>query len=200
MTRKTVLIAIIASLALVTGYAWAGPQMNPGKWEITTKTEMAGMPPQTVTHTQCITDNDLVPMSQDANQECQVTDVRTVGNTVLWKITCGGQGGGGRMEGTGQVTYQGDTMQGFMEMTIADYNMQVKNTLYGRRVGDCDGSASGTGTPTYGSSSTGSGSGAGNVIADEATDLGQAARDEAKRSTMEEVRKGVRGAIKGLFN
>lgn len=200
MTGKAALIGIITSLALASSYAWAEPQMNPGKWEITTKTEMAGMPPQTVTHTQCITDNDLVPMSQDANQECQVTDVRTVGNTVLWKITCGGQGGGGRMEGTGQVTYQGETMQGFMEMTIMDYNMKVKNILYGRRIGDCDGAASGTGTPDYGSSSAGSGSGAGDVIADEATDLGQAARDEAKRSTMEEVRKGVRGAIKGLFN
>ncbi|MFO7686413.1 MAG: DUF3617 family protein [Desulfobacterales bacterium] len=114
---------------------WAGPQMNPGNWEITTTTEMAGMPPQTLTHTQCITNEDLVPMSGDANQECQVTDVQMNGNTVSWKITCGGQGGG--MSGTGQVTYEGDRMHGTMQMTIAGYGTQVKNTLSGRRVGDC---------------------------------------------------------------
>jgi len=136
MRRKIIFISLVASISLLIGYAWAGPQMNPGKWEITTKTEMAGMPPQSMTHTQCITNNDLVPMSEDASRECQVTDIQTKGNTVSWKMTCGGQGG--RMEGTGQITYNGDSMQGTMQMTIAPYGTQVKNTISGRRIGDCD--------------------------------------------------------------
>jgi hypothetical protein len=136
MTRKIIFISMVASISLLIGYARAGPQMNPGKWEITTKTEMAGMPPQSMTHTQCITNNDLVPMSKDASRECQVTDIQTKGNAVSWKMTCGGQGGS--MEGTGQITYHGDSMQGTMQMTIAPYGTQVKNTISGRRIGDCD--------------------------------------------------------------
>ncbi len=135
MSRKIFLSALVSftSLAVV---ALAGLQMNPGKWEITTQTEMAGMPPQTMTHTQCITSDDLVPMSGDANVECQVTDVQVNGNTVSWKMSCGGQGGG--MSGTGQVVYEGNRMQGVMQMTITGYGTQVKNTLIGRRIGACD--------------------------------------------------------------
>ena len=135
MGRSIFLSVVVFSLCLTVS-AFAGPQMNPGKWEITTKTEMPGIPPQTLTHTQCITNADLVPMSQDANQECKVTDIQTQGGTVSWKISCGGQAGG--MSGTGQVTYEGDRMHGTMSMTITPYGTSVKNTLSGRRVGNCD--------------------------------------------------------------
>jgi hypothetical protein len=76
--------------------------MNPGKWEITTQTEMAGTPSQSLKHVQCITADDMVPVSQDANQECQVTDFVRSGNTMSWKIFGGGQGGGkGAFPGAG---------------------------------------------------------------------------------------------------
>jgi hypothetical protein len=131
------LITVLSFITLSIGMAWAGPKMNPGKWEITTQTEMAVMPSQSVKHVQCITADDMVPVSQDANQQCKVTDIVRSGNTMSWKISCGGQGGG--MEGTGSVTYTGDTMKGVMNMTIKGAgNMQVKNVMSGRRIGDCD--------------------------------------------------------------
>ena len=34
--------------------------------------------------------------------------------------------------------YKGDTMEGTMEMVIQGAGMQVKNTISGRRIGDCD--------------------------------------------------------------
>jgi hypothetical protein len=117
--------------------AWADPHIKPGQWEITTKTEMPGMPAQSVTHQQCISTNDLVPMSYDANQECKIEDIQYTGNTVLWKMTCGGQGGG--MTGSGQVTYSGESMSGVMNMTIQPHGMQMKNTLSGHRIGECQG-------------------------------------------------------------
>ena len=142
MARKVFLIGMFSMIALSLGTVWAEPRMNPGMWEITTRTEMAGMPPQSMTHTQCVTNNDLVPMGRGANQECQVTDIQTSGSTVTWKISCGGRGGG--MTGTGSVTYNGDRMKGTMEMTIPGSNMKVKNILSGKRIGNCTGSAGGS--------------------------------------------------------
>jgi hypothetical protein len=136
MKRKVFLIAVFLFFALSFNAVWSDPQMTPGKWEITTKTEMAGMPPQILTHTQCITSEDIVPMSRNANKECQVTDIKNQGNTVSWKISCGGQHGG--MNGTGSVTYSGDTMNGKMYMTITGSNMKIVNHISGRRIGPCD--------------------------------------------------------------
>lgn len=128
---------IVCLIVLFTVAVWAGPQMNPGQWEITTKTEMAGIPPQSITHTQCVTSEDLVPMGNDAGRDCQVKNMETKGNTVSWEITCGGEGG--QMNGTGEVTYTDDTMEGKMEMTIKGMDMKVINYLSGRRIGPCDG-------------------------------------------------------------
>lgn len=137
MLRKLFLITLVSVMTVSFALVWAGLQMNPGKWEITTQTEMAGMPSQSITHVQCLTADDLVPMSQDATQECQVTDIVYSGNTVSWKITCGGQGGG--MKGTGSVTYNGNSMNGVMNMTITGGgNMKIKNTMIGRRLGECN--------------------------------------------------------------
>ncbi|MDX2495927.1 MAG: DUF3617 family protein, partial [Desulfuromusa sp.] len=106
--------------------------------EMTTETEMVGMPGMKVppqTHRQCLTQKDLVPQSEEASKECQIIDVRQSGNAVVWKIVCSGQNGG--MEGTGKTTYRGDTLDGTMDMVIQGANMQIKNTIKGRRVGDC---------------------------------------------------------------
>ncbi|OPL12560.1 MAG: hypothetical protein AVO39_11485 [delta proteobacterium MLS_D] len=189
--RIIVTVCLMVSFAAFSGSAWAEPQMNPGKWEITTTTEMAGIPPQSATHIQCITRDDLVPVSEDAQQECEVNDIKIEGDTVSWKIACQGEGGG--MEGTGQVTYRGDSMNGTMNMTIKPYGSNVKNTFSGRRIGKCDGTE--TATPVTSTSD----SSAGDVLADDARDVGKAAKDETKNSVIDEVREGVRGTIRGLF-
>ena len=131
-------MGFVFSIALSFGVAFAGPNLNPGKWEITTKTEMVGMsmnmPLQT--HTQCLKEGDLIPQSKEANQECQVSDVKVSGDTVSWKTICSGKNG--QMEGTGRVTYSGDRMEGAMDMVIKGTGMQVKNKISGQRMGDCD--------------------------------------------------------------
>jgi len=139
MVKKSVMLVLVFTISMCLGTALAaGPNMKPGKWEITTQTEMDGMamsiPP--VTHTQCITGDELVPQSQEANKECVVSDMKIKGDTVSWKIVC--SGATGRMEGTGKATYNGDTMEGTMDMVIAGAGMRVKNKISGRRIGDCD--------------------------------------------------------------
>ncbi len=197
MKYKCIAIGMLVSTALLIGHAWAGPQMNPGKWEITTKTEMAGMPPQSITHTQCVTNDDLVPISEDAGKECQVSDIRIEGNTAHWKIVCGGKGG--KMEGTGQVTYHGDTMEGTMQMVVSGANMQITNHLTGRRIGNCDGQAAAQPAKTA-KQAPQKPSAVEEAIVKDAKDVGSAAKDEAKQSTVDEVRKEVRGVFKKWFD
>jgi len=66
-----------------------------------------------------------------------MSEVNVDGNTVSWKIICAGQNG--EMEGTGKITYSGDTMEGTMDLVIAGAGMHVKNTIRGKRIGECDG-------------------------------------------------------------
>lgn len=176
MARK--MMAVACALALCAGVSWAGPNMKPGKWEITTKMEIPGMGPQTVTHMQCITEEDTVPVDKEQSKDCKVQDVVVKGNTVSWKIICTGEGGG--MEGTGKITYSGDTMNGTMESYVPSNNMRVKSTMTGRRLGACDGT---TTTPKVSGPQPTTKSGKGNVIEETATsDKTQSAIDEAGKS------------------
>lgn len=141
MIKKLTAAGVLVSLAGCLSGQERAIDLNPGLWEITTTTEMEGMPgmsPPPQTHTQCITAESLVPQSEEASDACQMSDVETDGNTVSWKVTCSEQEGGG-MEGTGTITYNGDTMEGTMEMVMPAAGMTVKNTIAGKRIGDCEG-------------------------------------------------------------
>jgi len=200
MKKRMFFTVLIVSMLLVVGTAVAGPDIKPGQWKFTTKTKMHGAPGMqnmSATHVQCITQQERVPMSQDASQECQVSDVAVKGNTVSWKMVCGGEGG--RMEGTGQVTYLGDSMEGTMHLVIADSNMQVSNYITGQRIGDCNGQTS-TSTAQTSSETPAVPSVVGETLAEDAIDVGQAAKDEAKQTTIDGVRDGVRSLFQGLFD
>lgn len=139
MSKKVFLAVFVFALAFSFSVAWAEPNFNPGKWEITTTTEMTGVPGMKippVTHTQCFEKGDIVPQSEEGSEECSVSDIRIDGNTVSWKIACSGQNGG--MSGTGEATYAGDTMKGTMIMIMPGAGMKITNTLRGKRIGSCD--------------------------------------------------------------
>ncbi|WP_432820881.1 DUF3617 domain-containing protein [Trichloromonas sp.] len=123
-----VLLAVVAEAG--------GVDMQEGLWEITTTTEMPGVPFQIppMTFTQCITQQDLVPQNEEPDSECTLTDQRTDGNTVSWRIVCKGEGGSSR--GEGKVTYHGDSFEGDMKMSM-DQGMQMVNHMQGRRIGAC---------------------------------------------------------------
>ena len=197
MAKKLILFKIIMIMAFCAGSAWAGPRMNPGKWEITTGVEMAGMPPSSETHIQCITNEDMVPVSSEGHQQCQISDITQNGNTVSWKISCGSEEQ--RMDGTGQVVYSGDTMEGVMNFTFNAYGTTMKNTISGRRIGNCDGQTPAVSSPPPHQTPQ-EPSVIEQTIKEDAKDVGKAAKDEAKQTTIDEVRKGVRGMFKGLFN
>ena len=120
----------------------AGPAGSPGLWEVTmTSTmEMEGMqmamPPVTRRH--CVTAEDLVPKAGNPGQECRIDDQQTGGNTVSWRMSCDTPQG--PMTGKGEMTYSGDTYSGTFVMNMPGGDGRpgtMKQTLKGRRVGDC---------------------------------------------------------------
>lgn len=124
--------------ATMNGLCGPGPDMQPGLWEITTKTKMEGgfamsMPATTVK--QCLTEEDYVPSNEKMADggDCRVKDVKVRGNTVTWVMECPGEG----MRADGRVVYSGDTFKGNMVMEMKEEQMRMTSTMEGRRVGDC---------------------------------------------------------------
>jgi hypothetical protein len=127
-------------LVCVCSMFWAGaalcaPNIQDGLWEVTTTMEMKGMPEgmmKPMTHTSCITQKDSVP-EKPQKSECKMTSMNTVGNTVMWTVTCPNS------VGSGKITYSGGTFDGVMETTVTERGekMQMKSRMKGRRIGPC---------------------------------------------------------------
>ena len=140
MIRKSA-IAIIVLLATVSMCFAGGPSFKEGKWEITTKMEMPGMPMEmpAFTHTQCMTQEDFVPDSSQQQQQgdgnCEPVKVKTSGNTVTWSIKCKSEEGG-VVTGDGTMTYKKDSFTGSMKMNQNGMAMTMKMT--GKYIGKCE--------------------------------------------------------------
>jgi hypothetical protein len=134
LCSATVILFVVVSIA----FAGSVPNMQEGKWEITTKMEMPGMPMNMppMTYTQCLTKKDLVPKRSQPGQECTITQNKVTGSTVTWTMQCSGQGGD--MKGTGNITYSGNSFNGTIKMTMPQQNMQMTSHVTGRRLGSCE--------------------------------------------------------------
>ena len=89
-------------------------------------------------------------------------------------------------------------MEGAMQMAIAGSNMNVTNYLTGRRIGNCSGqpNASSSSPPPQKQTQP---SAVEEAVTEDATDVGQAAREEVKDNTIQEVRKGIQGIFSDIF-
>jgi hypothetical protein len=138
MIRKPLIVSVILLATASFSLAGSKPNVKPGKWEVTTRMEMPGMqmnmPP--MTHTQCITETDYVPQTGQPGEECEVTRTRVSGDTVTWTMHCHGKGG--EMNGTGKVTYQGDSFKGEISMSVVQTGMSMTIHTNGVRIGACD--------------------------------------------------------------
>ena len=138
MLRKLLVISVVLLTSLSTSIAGSGPNMQEGKWEVTTRMEMPGMSismPE-VTSTQCLTKKDFVPQGSQQGQECKITKTKVDGNTVTWTVKCSGQGG--EVTGTGKMTYRGSSFKGKIEMTMVQSNTKMISHINGHRIGDCE--------------------------------------------------------------
>ncbi|UCE90213.1 MAG: DUF3617 domain-containing protein [Pseudomonadota bacterium] len=135
--RNATLAFLLASVSL---QADAAPDVRPGMWETTVKTEMPGMPGAMppMTHRYCLRKEDLVPKTNQPGQECKMVENKLTGNTMTWRVRC--ESRGTVSNGTGNITYSGNTYKGTIEIEMSEGGGQpVKmiQHLEGKRVGDC---------------------------------------------------------------
>jgi len=143
MAKKIAIIGMFVTLLIIALPAW-GVDLTPGKYEITSKVEMpgmpSGMPPQTIT--QCLTEQDPVPHTSAGTsagaQGCKVTNMTTKGDTVKYTLVCEQQGM--QSKSSGEMTYKGETFYGTTQTKIVPSggNMTITTKISGKRIGECD--------------------------------------------------------------
>ncbi len=139
MLKQVIIICVMVfSMLMLISTSWA-LDFVPGKYEITAKVEMPGMPTAAPaqTTTQCMTEQDPVPSATAASQDCSVLKMETKKNTVSWEMECSQQGQ--KMKSSGQITYSGKTFEGTTQMNLGPQagNMTITTVISGKRVGDC---------------------------------------------------------------
>ena len=133
--------------------AW-GLDLNPGKYEITVNVEMQGipagmpgsMPAQTII--KCLTEQNPIPNTSSGAQGCEIKDMQTEDNTVIYKIACEQQGM--KSESSGEMTYKGDSLEGTTQTKLGPSagGVTVISRIAGKRIGKCDKSDSPPGIST----------------------------------------------------
>jgi hypothetical protein len=139
LLRITLAITIVFSLVL-SGFAFAEPNMQEGMWEITMKTEMPGMPMAMppMKFTQCLTKKDLVPQKKGKNEDCKMISTKVDGNVVTWVAQCRMKDG--TVDSTGKITYKGNGFDGVIKAVMDTKDtgkMEVTQYMSGQRIGDC---------------------------------------------------------------
>lgn len=136
---KRIFIISILGIFIIALPAW-GLDLNPGKYEITAKVEMPGMPGGMPAQTtiQCITSQDPVPNSSADAQGCKISDMKTEGNTVKYTLVCDQEGV--KTESRGEMTYKGETFEGTTQTSMGPSagGMTITTKINGKRIGKCD--------------------------------------------------------------
>ena len=132
MKRALVVCAVAAFTAAA---ANAGP-MKPGKWQISTDTEIEGNPrgvPRVVTR--CVTPEEAEklqpPKSLKSTAGCEIRDLTVKGRVVTWSLECKRPD----VSGAGKMMYNDDTFSG--EQTMKLRRSYMIQTFTGKRLGAC---------------------------------------------------------------
>lgn len=132
------LLAVFAGHCATTVHAVTGES-----WEIATKAEVVGMSyaiPDATT-TVCLQKGaEKNPkMLVQQNDNCEITDVKSSGNKVSWKMSCNRNGD--ELTGSGEVKYKGDSFDGVTRLsgTSNGENVNLTANFKGKKKGTpCD--------------------------------------------------------------
>lgn len=140
---KRTIFATLAFLVLLalSAPAFSEPNFEEGKWEVTMKMDIQGLPfaLPPVKNVHCITKEESVPQKPEKDMECEMLDTKTEGDTVSWVMRCTGKDG--KVESHGKITYKGTSFDGVMNVTVVDPKGQksdMKQIMSGKRIGPCD--------------------------------------------------------------
>ena len=132
-------VVLIGAAFLLTGCRM-GPDMKEGKWEIATEFGLKGIPIKmpAMASTQCLTKKNPIPQEQPRERNCLVTEKKTDGDTVTWRMVC--KDNGAEVTSEGMITYSGVLFSGKIDTTISGgpMAMTVSNTITGRYLGPCE--------------------------------------------------------------
>lgn len=130
---------LVAFLAFMSASLSLAAYAAPGEyWEVTTKTEMPGMPfaMPAMTHKVCIPKGgEKDPGKTSGDKDCQMTDVKTAGNKTTWKVRC--DRNGEVMTGSGEQTTSPGAYQGKMQFSgkSGGRDVNMSSVFSGKRVG-----------------------------------------------------------------
>lgn len=133
----TMSMLVLTSLYAGSVYGAAGET-----WDVSTKSvsgEAGGLPEVVVTV--CLAPGEAKNPQQFLRQDddCKLTDLRTVGKKSTWKMQCGS--GDDQMTGTGEVTYSSNSFQGVTKLQGRSDGepVNVKMSYQGKKIGAaCD--------------------------------------------------------------
>jgi hypothetical protein len=146
MMNRTVMglaVSAVAMLGFATPAAAADmKEMPPGLWQITTKMDMPGMPPEMaakmaggMTMTQCVKpgerkwDEQRSPM-QRGETKCDRVEPKVDGNTVSWKLSCSdGTTADGTLTHNGKDAYK-------MKMNMNSPRGSMVMNMEGQKIAD----------------------------------------------------------------
>ncbi len=133
--KKSCLVLVVAMLS-VPAMLFAADPITEGLWEITTQTEMPGMPmaipPNTIK--QCYTKEDVKDQKKviARDKNCTLTDYKVSGNKVVWAMKCTGENSG---TFNGETIFSSNAYNSTMKMNTQGHSMTVK--VKGKRIGNC---------------------------------------------------------------
>lgn len=133
------MVGVVVACALASGTAWAAKGEY---WEITNKMEMKGMPfaMPAQTNKVCLpVGAEKDPQRTQKDSDCQMTDIKTSGNTVRWKAKC--VENGEAMTGEGESTHERDSFHGNTRMKgkSGGEPVEMVSSFSGKRIGgSCD--------------------------------------------------------------
>jgi hypothetical protein len=138
MVKLRVVIAVLAVVAFPSALLAAGG-MREGLWEITSSMDMPGMPmkmaPTKTKH--CYTKEDVKDQKKTVttDKNCTVTDFKTSGNKMTWKMKCTGQSAG---TFSGETTFSADSYDAIMKMqSDASQGRTMTMKMKAKRIGAC---------------------------------------------------------------
>ena len=137
--KKYFTAILVMMISMLGAVAYAAPGEY---WEISSKMEIPGMPfamPATTTKVCLAKGGESDPRKTSGDKNCQMTDIKTVGNKVLWKARC--DHNGEVMTGSGEQTATPNSYAGKMQLSGKsegqDFNMNM--AFSGKRIGGaCD--------------------------------------------------------------
>ena len=128
--------AVIGVMLLLSTAAFAADGIREGYWEVTSQTEMPGMPMKipasTIKH--CYSKEDVKDQKKviARDKNCTMTDYKVAGNKVTWAMKCTGKSAG---TFNGETIFSTDAYTSTMKMKSQGQNMTVK--VKAKRVGEC---------------------------------------------------------------